>query len=172
MLGPWAWRPAVLRCSAWVCTRPGVRLACRPGPAAGAEASLLHFGTDVFLFMAVGSGHAAESYSGPTTCPSGKIALRPAHCHPGEAAWWARRPICALPLCPARCLCKESPFSFLVMWPASEEPFQISLVCRGARLKFSGCSRRGGNGGGVGRGPRIRLFFSLVAFCRKSRMLK
>ena len=74
------------------------------------------------------------SCSGPITCP-GKTALRPAHCHSREAAGWARRPIRALPLCPACCLCKESPFSFLVMWPASEEPFQISLACRGARLK-------------------------------------
>ena len=118
---------------AWVCTGPGMHLAWRPCPAAGAETSLPHFGTEGFLVPAVGSGRAAESYHGRIMCPSSRSPSALPTATPGGATGWARRPTHTLPLCPPCCLCKESPFSFLVLRPASGDSFQINLACQGCQ---------------------------------------
>lgn len=66
---------------AQVCAGPGMRLTCRPWPAARAETSLPHFGKEGILFMAVDSGRAAESYRGQIMWPSVRFPL-PSPCCP------------------------------------------------------------------------------------------
>ena len=132
---------------AWVCTGPGMHLAWRPCPAAGAETSLPHFGTEGFLFTAVGSGRAAESYHGRIMCPSSRSPSALPTATPGGPLGGRGDP--------------PTPCPFVLLAASARRVLSLSLYCgqpleilsrsiwlvRGARLKFSGCSRRG-NGGG------------------------